>query len=369
MESKKETIFIIDDDPTNISILSEIFPGSYAIKAATSGNAALKTIILGTKPDIILLDIMIPDMDGYSVCERIKENQSLVDIPIIFISTLDTTIDKVRAFNSGAVDYITKPFQPEEVIARVETHLRLKRFNHQLQKNIVQLRELEQARDSLIHMIIHDMRSPLGAVSCFLEMIVKSPDDAVDDSLKLPLNKAYSAICIVIEMMNSILDIQKIENGKIQLNLQKNNIKKTISDAIELMGSLDNKCSISINEQDVDRFIKYDQDIIRRVILNLISNAVKYTPNDEIIIIRYKYRGTSLYISVTDCGPGISKEYHKKIFEKFEQVGVRSEGEMHSSGLGLTFCKMAVEAHGGTITVKNEKDKGCTFTVEIPTSK
>ncbi len=366
MESKKETIFIVDDEPTNISILNEIFPKSYAIKVANSGITALKTITIGAIPDIILLDIMIPDINGYTVCAKIKENKSLADIPIIFISSLDATIDKVRAFKSGAIDYITKPFQPEEVIVRVETHLKLRRYTHQLQENIVQMKNLEKARDNLIHMIIHDMRSPLNGVSGFLQMAINSPDGAIDETRKSYLEKAYSITCIVTEMTNSLLDIQKIEEDKMQLNIKKNNIKETICEAVDLLGGLKEKCPIIIEKQNIDILVKYDRDLIKRVILNLVCNAVKYTSIQESIVIKYNFSNSFLYVSITDHGVGVPKEYQEKIFEKFEQVKIREGGEVHSAGLGLTFCKMAIEAHNGNIHVQNEKEKGCTFTFELP---
>ena len=163
-------VIVVDDTPANLQLLTGMLKErGYKVRPVPSGKLALQAA-KNDPPDLILLDIMMPEMDGYEVCERLKADEKLREIPVIFISALNETMDKVRAFGVGGVDYVTKPFQFEEVDARVRTHLELQRQRRKLKENYEQLRRLEELRDNLVHMIVHDLRNPLTGISGFLDL-------------------------------------------------------------------------------------------------------------------------------------------------------------------------------------------------------
>ena len=188
MDEARPVILIVDDTPENIDVLVGLLRDRYTIKVATDGPRALALATAAPTPDLVLLDIMMPGMDGFEVCRQFKAREVLEDIPIIFISALSETMDKVKAFSVGGVDYVTKPFQSEEVEARIDTHLTLQRLrrelearNRQLQEQYDQLHELEELRDNLVHMVIHDMRSPLMGLCGLLQLLQMQASDALDE--------------------------------------------------------------------------------------------------------------------------------------------------------------------------------------------
>ena len=271
------------------------------------------------------------------------------DIPVIFISALSETIDKVKAFRVGGVDYVTKPFQFEEVYARIQTHL--------------QLRRLEKLRDDLTHMVIHDLRSPLTGIFGFLDILefheVKNLSESTMKFIKLARISAED----MYNMISSILDVSKMSEGEMKLQLSQCDIYGIISCVAGTIQPLIGKRTVTFDVSG-SLTITADAVLIRRVVQNLLSNAIKYTPADGEVSIAVTSANSEVRITITDTGPGIAPEYHQRIFEKFGQVEDRKC--RLGTGLGLTFCKMAVEAHGGRIGVDSEVDKGSTFWFVLP---
>jgi PleD family two-component response regulator len=213
---EKATILVVDDTPANLKLLHEMLQSKgYRVLASPDGKTALNAAAK-SMPDLILLDINMPEMNGFEVCERLKANELLKDIPILFISALTETTDKVKAFSVGGVDYVSKPFQFEEVNARVETHLELSRQKRELQESYDKLRELETQRDGLVHMIVHDMRSPLMVTLGNLEMV---QDENLSKDAALCVSAALSSTDTVIEMVSTMLDISKMEAGPSALTI------------------------------------------------------------------------------------------------------------------------------------------------------
>jgi two-component system sensor histidine kinase/response regulator len=370
----KQKILLVDDNPENIHVLISALGQQYAVVAATNGHKALAIARGAEPPDLILLDILMPGMDGYEVIKSLKSDLVTRDIPVIFITAKSDVEDESIGFQLGAVDYITKPFHPMILQARVEIHLKLQRYTRQLQCQNEQLREfnrrlqeLEQMRDSLTHMMVHDMRSPLSGISGYVQMCIISPPAAVDAKRRVYLEKAYASLNAILEMVNSIIDISKIEAGKMTLEPRSGDIRITAEEALVLLGALKDRCAITIgSDPSPPPSCMYDSALVRRVINNLLTNAIKYSPENSVVTVSIAALSDHLSVSVADAGPGIAKKYHELIFEKFGQVKARMEGNLPSSGIGLTFCKLAVEAHGGTIRVESEEGRGSTFTFTLP---
>ena len=362
---EKATILVVDDTPANLKLLQEMLQSKgYRVLASPDGKTALNAAAKSL-PDLILLDINMPEMNGFEVCERLKANELLKDIPILFISALTETTDKMKAFSVGGVDYISKPFQFEEVNARVETHLELSRQKREVQKSYNKLRELETQRDGLVHMIVHDMRSPLMVTLGNLELLQY---DTLSKNAALCVSAALRSTDMVIKMVTTILDISKMEAEKMTLNYSAVDMINLVGETIRMVESLQASRSITLTPPGEMESLSCDANLIRRILQNLIVNAIKFTDKEKgvITISIQNASPNKVRVSVVDNGPGIPPEYCEKVFDKFCQASTRQQGKGYSTGLGLTFCKLAVEAHGGRICLESDEGKGSTFWFELP---
>lgn len=369
---KASDILVVDDTLANLQLLTEMLKKrGYRVRPVPSGKLAIQAV-QNKKPDLILLDINMPEMNGYEVCKQLKADAALKDIPILFISALDGTIDKIKAFASGGVDYITKPFHFEEVEARVDTHLELRRLhielekqNRQLKDNYDQLGKLEKLRDSLTHMMAHDMKNPLFSVMANLEMMKMSAVH-FDEKQMSRLNDALSSAENLKELIRSFLDVSRMEENKMPLNKKKCNIPALVNEVARSLESRLEDKRVRLPSLDQPVFAQCDEDIFKRIISNLLSNAAKFTSKGEEIELSVAAKSGNIEMRLRDSGSGIPVEDHEKIFEKFGAVGLFKECKMYSTGLGLAFCKLAVEAHGGKIGVESEVGKGSTFWFTLP---
>ena len=369
----KPDILIVDDTPANLQLLAAMLKDhGYRVRPVPSGKLAIQAA-QKAKPDLILLDINMPEMNGYEVCKQLKADESLREVPVLFISALDETLDKIKAFAAGGVDYITKPFQFEEVEARVQTHLKLRWLqveleirNRQLQESLDQLRKLEELRDNLTHMIVHDMRSPLMGILMWLDIHKEQAVAKLNATEMEPIVAAATSANELVDMVNSVLDVSQLEQGQMPLAKTTLDMDDLIQNALRPLGSLAKNVKLLHSKQSPPVRVNCDASLIARVMANLVGNAIKFTPPGGTVAVSVERHGAGARICVADTGSGIPRKYHKKIFEKFGQVEVQRQGKMYSTGLGLTFSKLAVEAHGGEIGVESEVGKGSTFWFTLP---
>ena len=359
-------ILVVDDMPSNLEILTTMLKEcGHRVRPVPSGRLALEAARL-QPPDLILLDINMPGMDGYQVCASLKADEKLAAVPVIFISANNEVFDKVTAFNLGGVDYVTKPFQFEEVEARVETHLELRRQRVELEKSYQNLAELEALRDSLVHMIVHDLRSPLAALVGNLELL-KDGTSPLEPDQREDIEEAYKAAKRMILMVTGVLDVHKLEAGRMSVEPVDCDARAIAREVIESLGSITEGRDLSLSASQGEVRGMLDKGILFRVLQNLVANALKFTPpQGGTVQLQVDRNEDIIRFVVKDNGPGIPPEYHGQIFEKFGQVAGKTYGRMFSTGLGLPFCKLAVEAHGGQIGVESEVGKGSTFWVYIP---
>ena len=357
---------MVDDIPANLQMLSEMLKGrGYKVRAAVSGKLALQAAS-NEPPDLILLDINMPEMNGYEVCEKLKADEKLKDIPVIFLSALTETIDKVKAFGTGGVDYITKPFQFEEVEARVETHLELRRQKLRLQEAYDKLRELEKLRDSFVQMVIHDLRSPLTGTFAYLKLLRDNTDNTLSAAHSSYVAEAMKAVMQMIGMTCDILETSRMEEGQMKLKAAECDLGRILEDGISGVKPLSGGREIRLTPPVSPVTVLADREIILRVLQNLLSNALKFTRDGDLILLGIEPAGGRVRVSVKDNGLGIAPEYKEMIFDKSAQGELRAGHQRYSTGLGLTFCKLAVEAHGGRIGVDSEEGKGSCFWFELP---
>ena len=356
-------ILIVDDTPANLQLLAEMLKEhGYRVRVARSGPLALQAA-QHEPPDLMLLDIIMPEMDGYEVCARLKADARLREVPIIFVSALTEPLDKVRAFRSGGVDYLTKPFHGEEVAARVHTPLEIRRQRHELQAQVAYLRELETMRDSLVHMIVHDLRSPLNGILGGLELLSMNAENMPEMEHKC-LELARNAGMTLSEMINTLLDITRLEANQMPLTLAPADLAETVQRGIDLLGKqAREQCDV---QAAGDVMLVCDAALLTRVVTNLVANAVKFSPEHTRVAVTACVEDGHAVVRVVDHGLGIPPEYHASVFQKFGQVELQRVHKKASTGLGLAFCKLAIEAQGGQIGLESAEGKGSTFWFKLP---
>lgn len=357
--SPKPNILVVDDTPENLQLLMLMLQRvGFSVRTKTNGFDAL-TAIEQLVPDLVLLDISMPEMDGYEVCRRIKARPDGAEIPVLFVSALSDTMDKVRGFEVGAVDFVSKPFEFAEVVARVRLHLELQRQRRELQASLARQRELEELRDSLTHMIVHDMRSPLQSLHFTINMVRNAvPPGEID-----LMAQAERSVRRLIDMVTDMLHTSRLESRAMVLQRERTDLGVLAADVVESMRLLSGDSVLSI-ESEPGVFAEVDVELVRRVIANLVGNAIKFVRARGQVAVRVLRAGDQARIEVHDNGVGIAPEHQALIFEKFGQVGAGHR--KHGSGLGLTFAKMAVQAHGGSIGVASVPGQGSTFWCLLP---
>ena len=361
-------VLVVEDNSINRYMLTQhVTQLGHTVTQAENGVQALER--MAEAPfDLVLLDMMMPEMDGYAVLERMQGDPELREIPVIVISGLDEVDSVVRCIERGAADYLTKPFNPVLLRARIGACLEKKQLWDNLRDNYRALQELEKLRDSLTHMVVHDLRTPLTSVLTGLYTI-ESMGELTEEQREC-WSMAVMGSETLLAMINDLLDISKMEDGSLRLDYSDPSPEMLVERSLQQVLQLAREKRISMRtELDADLPpLRADEDKLRRTLVNLLSNAVKFTPEEGEIAVRCRRQSEegSLLFSITDNGEGIPEEAFAKIFEKFGQVESRKRGRKNSTGLGLTFCKMAVEAHGGRIWVESSLGAGSTFHFTVP---
>lgn len=360
------TVMVIDDDVHNLDVLDAALARTgYRMLFFTAAERAIH-VARENPPDLVLLDVRMPDIDGYEACRRFKADERLRDIPVLFLSALSSSDEISRGFACGAVDYITKPFQEAEVIARVRTHLALRNAYANMARQHQELLVLERQRDSYVHMLVHDMRSPLQAVLGNLQMVVAFGEGSLSENDRESLRSAIHSTRVLARMVSSVIDLSRMESAQMRLDLQWVPVGELFRSAREQV--LDPSHPRPVNEEIHPQCppVFCDVDLTVRLIGNLLANAAKYSIGTSEIVLGAKPEAEGVRIWVQDHGPGIDPASHDAIFEKF-YVGATHRGMRQSStGLGLAFCKLAIEMHGGRIGVESTPGHGSTFWVLFP---
>ncbi len=360
-EALRASILVVDDTVENLRLLVGILGDrGYDTRPVTNGAEALQAAA-HDPPDLVLLDVTMPGMNGFEVCAKLKAAPASRAIPVIFLTALTDVQDKLAGFEAGGVDFITKPFHVEEVVARVETQVALKRSRQQLTESLARLQEMERLRDDLVKMIVHDMRGLLTVVLANLDLA--RPDitgEAAED-----VDSAIKAAKAVTQMSNTLLDVSRLEEGKMPLALEPVDLFAVAQESREVLSALDTSRTIAVTSVSTV-MATCDRDLIRRVIDNLVSNAVKHTPAGGRIAIELTAGPGGARVAVSDNGRGVPEELRGRLFEKFAGVHTKDRKAVHSAGLGLAFCKLAVEAHGGKISVEPATPHGSIFAFHLP---
>lgn len=365
-------LLVVDDTAANLRLLTRLLSDAgFRVRPVSSGPEALRAA-LAEPPDVVLLDIDMPGMDGYEVCRAFKADPRLAPAPILFLSALGETADKLAAFAAGGVDYITKPFHIEELRARISTHLELRRLrlelesrNRELDESYRKLREVERLRHDLIHMVAHDMRSPLMGVSGYLELL-ELEGEALGEEQRDFVARALESARALVRQLDAMLDADRLETNHLPLRLAEHDVAELLDRAVATFGPLaTRRVAWAERPSPGAALARCDAEIVIRVAANLLANALAYSPEVERINLALISRDETLRVEVRDRGPGIPEELRDRVFEKYVGKG-SGRGRTRSMGLGLAFCRLAVEAHGGAIGFDSPGAAGTVFWFELP---
>ncbi len=374
-ETAQALILVVDDSKMNRDVLSHrLKRQGYAVAVAENGTEAMEQM-RAQAFDLMLLDIMMPGIDGYNVLQQIKADEALLHIPVIMISALDELDSVVRCIEMGAEDYLPKMADPTLFKVRISACLDKKRARDreralflQLEQNYKRLQHLEKLRDDLTHMIVHDLRTPLTSLLTGMQTLEMA--GGLDEMQTEMVGISISGGETLLGMINSLLDVEKMESGTMPLDYTTVDAAALVAFATGQILSLCSQKNLTLTTHLATGLPAFqgDEGKLRRVLVNLLGNAIKFTPTDGVITVSVERdeQTPCLVFSVRDTGEGIPAEAFERIFEKFGQVESRKGGRTMSTGLGLTFCKLAVEAHGGSIRVASAPGEGSVFSFTIP---
>lgn len=374
--SENATILVVDDTEQNVRLLAHVLKKEgYEILAAFSGKDALE-LVKKKKPEIILLDVMMPDMNGFEVCKALKKKASTRDIPVIFLSALSEIDSKVKGFKAGGVDYITKPFQREEVLARIDLHVRLTRLQNQLEEKIdalqereERLNELNRHKDDLMRVVSHDIRNPVTGIIGVAQLLKESHDSLSEDDQITMFQTIEDSGRKIQKLVNDLLQKDVAEKGIGRLNKEKVSIDELVNSVVKLHQPTALTKQISF-DLDLESKIQLDLDRQKmdQVLGNLVSNALKFTPDGGVVSIRLQDNSNDhVKIKISDNGIGIPKEKLETLFSdtenEIQRAGTKGE---EGSGIGLGIIKQFTELHGGEVQVDSKEGEGTTFTIVLP---
>lgn len=356
-------ILIVDDMPHNIQIVANILINEgYQMAFARDGHSALEKV-KNIEFDLILLDVMMPAMDGFEVCAKLNENPLTREIPVIFLTAKSDISSIVKGFEIGAVDYISKPFSDAELKARVKTHLQMKRTRENLQK-------ANATKDRFFSIIAHDLRNPFNHILGFSEILLEKFDTLDDERKKSFVKNIYGSSQQTHKLLENLLSWARIQLGKIEWEPVKLDLGMNIAENISLLSNQAEEKEIILESKVTEKtYITADFNMLNTVLRNLIGNAIKFTPKGGNVWIESEGNASMVEISVCDTGIGISEEDIQKLFridEHYTMVGTEEES---GTGLGLILCKEFIEQNGGTITVDSIPNNGSTFTFTVPNTQ
>ncbi|BAZ46573.1 response regulator receiver sensor signal transduction histidine kinase [Chondrocystis sp. NIES-4102] len=348
--SKKKYILAVDDIPDNLLLVQlALEQEGHHVILAHNGEAALKQIKLAP-PSVILLDVMMPGMDGYEVTRRIREDRNLPFIPILLITAREES-SLIEGLDAGADEFVRKPFQIEELQARVRSMLRLK--------------ETIDQRENFVSCLTHDLRTPLIAANRMLDLIRQQAFGEISTQQQEAIASIVSSNDHMLAMLNTLLETHQYESGQKVLGFLPLDLKSLIEEIITELTPLAREKKLELKSDVVVESIeiKGDRLELRRALTNLIANAIKFTDLGEIIV-SLSYNELKVIIKVSDTGIGISAQEQQGIFQRYHQGNHRRSGK----GLGLYLCQQIINAHRGEILVESQLDHGTTFTVCLPKS-
>ncbi len=369
-------ILVVDDDQRNVRLMESILrTQGYPVVRAYDGEEALR-LIDAEKPDLVLLDVMMPKMSGFEVCQRLKGRYETRLLPVIMVTALNALEDKVQALEIGADDFLSKPINKVELLAKVRATLRVKSLQDEVERQKKELEERNQEliriqgfKESMTQMVVHDLKNPLAGIMGNIQLIQMQRSEMTEAKLEELLTRTQESSRQLMRMIVNILDIGKLEEQKMPIHLEPVQLHAVVRDNVAELTSLSARDGIRLESRvrpDLPA-VRADRELVSRVVANLLNNAFKHTPSGGEVVVDAQQEGDDLVLTVRDTGEGIPEDLQPYIFDKFVAgESVAGRRRMYDSGLGLTFCKLVVQSHRGRIWIKSRPGEGTTVFVSLP---
>lgn len=355
-------VLVVDDTPAHLKLLTGMLEEcGHSVRAVTNGHQALDAARREV-PELILLDLDMPGVDGVEVCQRLREDEALACVPIIFISPAPNLRCNVECFACGGAEHLTLPCQLGEVRARVTALLRQRQLQRELRAARSRLRQF----DGFLRTLVHDMASPIMVITNLLELLDEDFGEHLPDESRQDIEQIISSSEELLGMLNELRDVNRLELGEMPMRYVECDLTAEVAQVVRALNGAARGRRIELDAAGVIT-TRADRELLRRTIRNLLLNALAHTPPSGRVGVRVSLRGGRGRVEVRDEG-GIPEEYRGQIFEKLSLASARREGKYHSVGLGLAFCKLAIDAHGGELGVEHQpRGEGSTFWFELPT--
>ena len=360
-------ILIVDDVVSNVLLLKILLTNEkFQVCTANNGTTCIE-MARKEHPDLILLDVMMPDMNGFDTATVLKKEEGTKDIPIIFLTALNTPQDLVHGFQVGASDFLTKPFNKEELVMRVTQQISLVAAKRIIEKQNQELRATLTNRDKMYSVIAHDLRSPMASIRMVLNLVVASASpETVGPELYTLLDQANRESEEVHDLLDNLLKWTKSQTGRLTVVKQDLDLNDIIPGVVEIFDAIayTKRIKLDLKKTDAPLVVNADNDMLKTVVRNFLSNAIKFSPEDSSIEIIMAPEGDMAKVSVRDHGVGIAADRLENIFHKGETT--YGTGGEEGSGLGLQLCQDFARKNGGDCTVESVEGEGSTFSVLIP---
>ena len=364
-------ILIVDDVMSNVLLLKVLLTNEkFAIATASNGRQALEQVEK-ENPDLVLLDVMMPDMSGFEVAQHLKSNPNTADIPIIFLTALNSTADIVKGFQVGANDFISKPFNKEELIIRVTHQISLVAAKRLILSKTEELQRTIAGRDNLYSVIAHDLRSPMGSIKMVLNMLILNlPSEKIGAEMYELLTMANQTTEDVFSLLDNLLKWTKSQIGKLNVVYQDVDLVEVTDGVIEIFSMVASLKKIRIREMKPEKMmVNADIDMLKTVVRNLLSNAIKFSKENSEVLVKMEEVDGMAVVSVQDYGCGISEEGQKKLLHTDTHFSTFGTNNEEGSGLGLLLCKDFVVKNGGKLWFTSKEGEGSIFSFSIPVKK
>ncbi len=364
-------ILIVDDVMSNVLLLKVLLTNEkFAIATASNGRQALEQVEK-ENPDLVLLDVMMPDMSGFEVAQHLKSNPQTAEIPIIFLTALNSTADIVKGFQVGANDFISKPFNKEELIIRVTHQISLVAAKRLILSKTEELQRTIAGRDKLYSVIAHDLRSPMGSIKMVLNMLILNlPSEKIGAEMYELLTMANQTTEDVFSLLDNLLKWTKSQIGKLNVVYQDVDLVEVTDGVIEIFSMVASLKKIRIHEMKPEKMmVNADIDMLKTVVRNLLSNAIKFSKENSEVLVKMEEVDGMAVVSVQDHGCGISEEGQKKLLHTDTHFSTFGTNNEEGSGLGLLLCKDFVVKNGGKLWFTSKEGEGSIFSFSIPVKK
>lgn len=368
-------VLVVDDNEANRALAQETLEDEgYLVLLARDGEEALAAMASSPAPDCVLLDVRMPKMDGFEVCERLRAMPQVGETPVIFLTALRDIDTFDRALRAGGDDFLTKPVRPTELVVRVKTALELRRTRNELHEHYELLRgqrdrlmRVQLLKERLMAFVVHDLKNPVNAMDLHAQLVLR--DKTLSDDSRHSISQIRTEARSLTRMIMNLLDIAKADEGKLEARRIDVDLERLFSEVLSESEPFANAKKVALTSSLEVARLAADGDLLRRMLANLVENAIRHCPQDGKVAMSAATVGGAVEIRVRDTGPGIPRDMWEKVFDPFVQVeggnASASPASRGGRGLGLAFCKLAAEAHGGAIAVEDGAP-GAVFCLRLP---